>query len=377
METNDETTDEEVISCEDCGNTLNPDDDYMELTLCSHCVRTCDSCEEFMPDNPRNDGRRFNDYCKGCEDNYFVCEYCNEVNHLDDSRYISDVDGLYCESCCDYHSVYCEECDEYNLNGCDCSSANEDGIYEYDYKPDPIFHASRPNEKVFFGFELEVESVNSDLSDGVDIVRRYTNEGLVYLKQDGSINYGFEIVTHPMTHEWAMQSFPWQMIEDLRKQGFRSWDTDTCGLHVHVSRRAFEDRAHLWKWTYLINKNATRCIELAGRNSSYAEFNSVKATSDIVLQKERADRKYSAINMLPRNTIEVRIFKGSLRIPRVKTALDFMQSSVEFTNKMTLKDINRGVETWDMFKEYVHENANRFDSLNLRLNADKLVDNQA
>lgn len=375
METSDDTTDEEVVSCENCDNALNPNDDYMELVLCSECVMTCDSCEEPMHNNARSDGRRFSNYCKNCEDDFFVCESCTNVTSCDEQTYINDRDAIYC-SYCTSDCSYCEHCDTTNADGCDCVS-NEDGIYEYDYKPNPVFHFNRADDKIYFGFELEVESVHSDIGDGVDIVRRYTDENLVYLKQDGSINYGFEIVTHPMTHEWAMSKFPWQMIEDLRQQGFRSWDTHTCGLHVHVSRKAFEDRAHLWKWTYLINKNATRCIELAGRNSDYAPFSSVKTTSDIVLRKESADRKYSAINMLPRNTIEVRIFKGSLRIPRVKTALDFMQSSVEFSNKMTLKDVNRGTETWEMFKEYVHENANRFESLNLRLNADKLVDSQA
>jgi hypothetical protein len=94
----------------------------------------------------------------------------------------------------------------------------------------------------------------------------------VYLKGDGSLNDGFEIVTHPMTHDWAMEKFPWEMIEKLRRSGYRSWDTDTCGLHVHASRTSFVDRSHLWKWTYLINKNNKECIELAGRNSHYAQF---------------------------------------------------------------------------------------------------------
>ncbi len=162
-------------------------------------------------------------------------------------------------------------------------------------------------------------------------------------------------------------------MQKLRRAGYRSWDTDTCGLHVHASRTSFVDRSHLWKWTYLINKNNKECIELAGRNSHYAQFYGVKPTSDIVLRKAQPRERYVAINLNPKHTVEVRIFKGSLRIPRVKTALDFMQSTIEFANKLTIKEASGG-NTWGMYRDYVGEHAQRFENLHLRLNADKLTD---
>ena len=112
---------------------------------------------------------------------------------------------------------------------------------------------------------------------------------------------------------------------------------------------------------------------MAGRNSHYAQFWGVKPTSDIVLKKAEPRERYVAINLHPRDTVEVRIFKGSLRIARVKTALDFMQSTIEFANKLTIKDASSG-KTWGMYKDYVGEHAQRFENLHLRLNADKLTD---
>jgi hypothetical protein len=318
----------------------------------------------------------FIDICGDCQDDHFACGYCDSTTHFHDSVTSTDGGATYCSSCADRHWSYCSECNEWyeDSSNDECSDAYRYGINDYSFKPTPIFHYTpeKPS-KTFFGFELEVEAVHETISTGVDIVRNYVTDDLVYLKGDGSLNDGFEIVTHPMTHDWAMEKFPWEMIEKLRRSGYRSWDTDTCGLHVHASRTSFVDRSHLWKWTYLINKNNRECIELAGRNSHYAQFYGVKPTSDIVLQKASPRERYVAINLNPKHTVEVRIFRGSLRIPRVKTALDFMQSTIEFANKLTIKEASAG-NTWGMFKDYVGEHSQRFENLHLRLNADKLTD---
>ena len=371
--------DEPDSTCESCGLTASDSGNDVVLinddsTYCTGCLNSCDSCGEWYMYVSAS--HWFADICGDCQDDHFACGYCDSTTHFDDSVTSTDGGATYCSSCADRRWSYCGECSEwYEDNSNDeCSDAYRYGINDYSFKPTPIFHYTpeKPS-KTFFGFELEVEAVHETISRGVDIVRDYVTDDLVYLKGDGSLNDGFEIVTHPMTHDWAMEKFPWEMIEKLRRAGYRSWDTDTCGLHVHASRTSFVDRSHLWKWTYLINKNNRECIELAGRNSHYAQFYGVKPTSDIVLEKASPRERYVAINLNPTHTVEVRIFRGSLRIPRVKTALDFMQSTIEFANKLTIKEASAG-NTWGMFKDYVGEHSHRFENLHLRLNADKLTD---
>lgn len=36
---------------------------------------------------------------------------------------------------------------------------------------------------------------------------------------DSSIGNGFEIVTHPMSYQWAMATFPWPMLTRLAGAG--------------------------------------------------------------------------------------------------------------------------------------------------------------
>lgn len=369
---------EPETTCESCGQTA--EDSGCDLvvlddgTHCTGCLNCCDSCGEWY--EYLSNTHWFEDICRNCQDDYFSCGNCGTTTHYDNSVSSTDNEETWCERCASRYWHYCGECSEWysDESNDECDDAYRYGINDYSFKPTPIFHYKPENSsKIFFGFELEVEAIHETISAGVDIIRNYATDDLLYLKSDGSLSDGFEIVTHPMTHDWAMEKFPWEMIEKLRRSGYRSWDTDTCGLHVHASRTSFVDRSHLWKWTYLINKNNKECIELAGRNSHYAQFWGVKPTSDIVLKKAEPRERYVAINLHPRDTVEVRIFKGSLRIARVKTALDFMQSTIEFADKLTIKDASSG-KTWGMYKDYVGEHAQRFENLHLRLNADKLTD---
>lgn len=372
---------EPEATCESCGQTA--EDSGCDLvvldvgTHCTGCLNSCDSCGEWY--QYLSNTHWFEDICGDCQDDYFGCPNCNNTTNYDNSVSSTDSEETWCDRCASRYWHYCGDCSEWyaNSESDECDDAYRYGINDYSFKPTPIFHykPEKPS-KTFFGFELEVEAIHETISAGVDIIRYYATDDLLYLKSDGSLSDGFEIVTHPMTHDWAMEKFPWEMIEKLRRSGYRSWDTDTCGLHVHASRTSFVDRSHLWKWTYLINKNNKECIDLAGRNSHYAQFYGVKPTSDIVLKKAEPRERYMAINLQPRDTVEVRIFKGSLRIARVKTALDFMQSTIEFADKLTIKDASSG-KTWGMYKDYVGEHAQRFENLHLRLNADKLTDSMS
>ena len=62
----------------------------------------------------------------------------------------------------------------------------------------------------------------------------------VYCKHDGSLDDGFEIVTHPMSLEYHINEMPWcEVLGKAQQLGYRSHQANTCGLHVHVSRKAF------------------------------------------------------------------------------------------------------------------------------------------
>jgi hypothetical protein len=130
--------------------------------------------------------------------------------------------------------------------------------------------------QLYMGFELELETGRFPREDCarfvLDTINTQSND-IVYLKEDGSLNHGFEIVSHPMTLGFATNHFDWNGISGLIKKGCKSWDTSTCGLHVHLSRSAFRDEKHLFKFFKLILDNSADVKRFAGRDSErWANF---------------------------------------------------------------------------------------------------------
>jgi hypothetical protein len=72
-------------------------------------------------------------------------------------------------------------------------------------RPDPRFYRTPTEEshRLYFGIEVETEVRGQSYEDSVHVLpsmlQRLEVERLAYLKSDGSLECGFEIVTHPMS----------------------------------------------------------------------------------------------------------------------------------------------------------------------------------
>ena len=323
--------------------------------ICAGCATTCDGCNKNFLHTASN---YYNNYCASCQDYYIVCYRCDEIMHLDDSFSPSDVDGVYCEACAEGELTWCENCDRYyRYECCDDDGYDYNGIHDYGYRPDALFKSTDrdiegkgPNPYrglPYLGMELETEATNCTLSDGVEIANEHSrDESVYYLKSDGSLNYGFELVTHPMTLDWAMTKFPWQVVDELRKAGMRSYNTRSCGVHIHINRRAFASASHLWKFCYLINKNQSFSESIAGRrNNQFATFEGqVKQAGGVIAKKfpYQQQGRYTSINLTNHSTIEVRIFKGTLKVSRLKAYLQFVDAVYNYTKELSVKECLSG-----------------------------------
>ena len=65
------------------------------------------------------------------------------------------------------------------------------------YKPDPIFYGKGPR---YLGAELEIDGAGECSENAQEILNLANGDWeLIYCKHDGSLDDGFEVVTHPMT----------------------------------------------------------------------------------------------------------------------------------------------------------------------------------
>ena len=346
----DEATEVEPCSC-DWAST------YAYITTCSG---------EPHPDYP--------DLCMAHGRDARTCDWCSRTMHHYDMYYCNYPSATICEPCYNDFVVRCDHCDEYysmdDYSGCPNDCGQGDRLLNYGYKPYPIFHdidatdvPPRPGV-VYMGVELEMESRDHAVNDCVDLIDRRLG-GFVYCKEDGSLSHGLEMVTHPFTLEYAHTPNLWSVLDELRRMGCRSWNTTTCGMHIHVSRTAFDGSAHLYRFTQLVLKNEPACVSFAGRkNDTYASFRDGYQPGFIAkVIKGRAHGSRGAVNLQNGATVEVRMFRGSLRINRLLANLEFVHAAVEYTRELTVPQVATGALSWRVFATWITDHRNTYSHL--------------
>jgi len=331
-------TDERLVECSysDCSVMIDLDSDTFALDSgedahCENHTFSCRNCAELHADVDAHEN--YTNYCEPCGNRMFTCERCSSEEDYDDRYTVSG--DWWCHDCWDNHSRHCDRCDyDFDPRNGRCCTASHD-VEDYSYKPYPQFHwiENDPDtdRNMFMGFELEVES-NGNEYGGPELVHGVLGD-VAYFKEDGSLNDGFEIVTHPMTLAYAHR-MEWGWTQGLLDMGYRSWDRSTCGLHVHVDRRAFTGRLHQYSFTLLLMRNKALSYLVAGRQgNSYASFDTDVRREIPKYMKGQYNnvQRYSAVNVLPTATLEVRMFRGSLKKERILAALEYVHSAVEYS----------------------------------------------
>ena len=396
------------VSCAVCLTDMTEDDaittEYDEI-VCNDCVSICQRCDSIGSTNDDFHVVDGNDlWCNSCTENRaYWCDSCSEYNSQG-SCYVNDRSEQWCNMCLE-DAYYCDDCDEYNADGCDRCSEDTDGrgnriIHDYSYRPDAIFHSTDNEERLFFGIEIEVEARDNKSASAMHAYQLESLD-LAYLKNDGSLNNGFEIVTHPMSHDFFKNEATelWTVLEDLRsKSGMRvkAWDTSTCGLHIHISRTGFNGGAHMHRFLNLVYSNPDFYSTLAGRTSDqWAKFTDIykadyrrngdgeriwdgdgyvidrKRTFMHKLDTSRNSDRYSAVNTNNYATLEMRIFRGTVNGDTIKSQLDLAHASVEYTRNLTVQDVREGALSADNLMWYVFQHEELYPELSARI--DKLV----
>ncbi|WP_280454298.1 hypothetical protein [Nocardia brasiliensis] len=327
-----------VLTCDHCSGpaTTLHRSGHDEL-LCVHCVAgmiRCRDCGTYYPEITAT--FRGDPVCESCVDLYDRCHDCGRLE--DDSVYVQGGHHV-CQRCRDECYRECPACDtviHYDDDYCtDCTSPH-DQIHRCSYRPTPRFHGTGP---LFVGMELEINTPSHVLAQAADTALDHLGD-LGYLKEDGSIDCGFELVTHPMSLDYALTHFPWPLLNRLRLLGCHT-DSEV-GIHVHLSRAGFDSPAHIYRWLKFVYRNENPVTRLARRRSTWAKFSEdARAMAFDAAHGERCCPRYQAINVRPTDTFEMRIFASSLKPQQVQAALGFAAGSVEYTRTLTAADITR------------------------------------
>ncbi len=299
----------ESILCSVCGAALTEDNahEFDEQILCDRCLieetLICDCCgDRIWRENSEGDSNTT--LCSHCYDyNYTTCEDCGRLIHNDDAHYDEDSDYAYCDS---------------------CFYKRESSIHPYGYKPEPLFYGSGD---LFMGVELEIDGAGEYSENAKKLldIANHTEER-IYCKHDGSLNEGFEIVSHPMSLDYHSHEMNWnEVFTAAVNMDYASHNTSSCGLHVHCSRSAFGEEketqeAVIGRIVFFVEKHWNELVKFSRRkmqnlNRWAARYETISNTTQETYKKAKDKNmgRYVAVNLTNYATIEFRLFRGTLR----------------------------------------------------------------
>lgn len=212
-----------------------------------------------------------------------------------------------------------------------------------------------PEGKKYVGVELEVEATSDRHHDCYEIAGNippeFQEDLYFFLKEDGSLRNGFEIVTHPRTmRKFYAEKERWgEFFQHLISRGMRSYDSGRCGLHMHFSLTHFENVSHAMKMLSFFSKNPAFSLALSRRSenslSNYANIPGQDIVTDCRYATDftqvSSNRGYMSGALTPGrhsiahisqyNTMELRLFRGTLNLESFYTYLDLAQAVIEWT----------------------------------------------
>ena len=306
---------------------------------------------------------------------------------------------MWCESCFEDEAVHVENRDEYMRR--DNVYEHSDGLYytyeestyeELDdddddeptqlmgYSTNVLRHISKdasikssPFGNFLMGVELEMCSGSrSTVDDAVRDVLYQFGDDYCVCKSDGSLpDDGLEIVTAPRGLTEHIERFKkWNI-----NTSYRAWNNNKCGMHVHIDANAFSQLT-LGKFLIFINAEDNKDFirKIAGRHPAIdmqaqrycAMDGQAQLANPKTAVKGKSNERYYMVNLanltsqgavrlgLPDwkfsgkyNTVELRIFRASLKKERLLAQLEFTHAAVMFVRAASYRELTGGAfVTW-------------------------------
>lgn len=286
---------------------LSPYDQEYEVTCC-HCGEKIKFSEAIV--------KRGKIYCESCYSSLPVCENCGEVH----DELFDTIDGKLCISCIGDYSQHL-----------------------YDYSTEWKHRRVNADDKtLLIGAEIEIDD-----GDRKEHTRKEITQVMgksVVFENDGSLHNGIEIVTHPFSFDFWENKVDYisRMFDIAKENDWKSHDTRTCGLHIHVDKNDLQtsertqdeviDNILLITETFmneLVNFSRRHNTEYARFLRDIEECDQTIYMKYIRRNKDNGRSKYRAVNIDHKGTVEFRMFKGTLNIKSFMASIELVNNIVE------------------------------------------------
>jgi len=354
--------------------TPHGDNRYCEQCF-SSMYRYCEGHGEYTTREGMERGTGGSMFCAECvsSGNFSMCDECGGWAMEDDVIHVEDSDQYECYGC---------------RNGRQ-ERARRSAVEYYSYRPNRFVIRDAKGHRVLsgtpkyrtlqhrgrlFGVELEVEP-RSRVDQGVAnaVAKQLTEFGegtTFYCKEDASVGAGgFEVVSHPCTYQWWMtegKEHMEKMMEVLRDEGFRSHNGGHCGLHIHTNRWPITHLQHYKLAQFIYKEGNFDVLKKISRRGNM-DYAMLKINGDPeTFAKQVGKQKYGgsrwALNQAADETVELRLFRGTLKIDRFLAAIQFYDALLNYTSNADGTGLDR-FDSWNKFAQYAALHSNNYKYL--------------
>jgi hypothetical protein len=239
----------------------------------------------------------------------------------------------------------------------------------------------------YMGIELETDFDYSQGYSNGDVLRRAANMRRPlrhwHAKHDGSVG-GPEFASNPATITWWRRNQPAvaEMFRLLLHAGLRSYDGGKAGMHVNISKVAFDDWQHLFRFAHLIHIKPSWSTIMAQRTQEqvdhWSRFTNMGRTikgwkdwaSTHFNDRYSHTEKYSVLNIPSGGQrIEFRLPRGTLRIDRFMKNLEWTTAMIEYTRHLSSEQGADPVSFMKQVTQVSSEYPNLYGFINERASA--------
>lgn len=348
--------DADAFTCEHCGDVYDLEcansvhvrgrrSEYIEY-WCDDCAASaamvCDECGNTFANNIEEyetwDGK-YTTLCDSCfSDSWSYCEDCERIVNDDDVRWIDD--RPYCPSCA-------EDRASDNLASYHHSYGHVFWIDENTCKTS--YMLSDDEERLLYlGVELETDNNNTPAALADSIARAFGPD-YFECKTDGSLSSeGVEIVSTPMTARAHLASDVWARVVDLVRacDGLSNDASSSCGLHIHGSRNALASHDTVYRLDRFFHRFADEFVRFSRRHGyeldwcrigedSLAGYASTSERKCAWRNAKRFENRYVAVNDRNADTVEIRLWKGSLNVETIRATIEMTAGLFMVADKVT------------------------------------------
>lgn len=213
---------------------------------------------------------------------------------------------------------------------------------------------------VFYGVELEIDGAGryDDNAEKIYDTANVQNE-VLYIKSDGSLDEGMELVSHPCSIDFHRKKFPWEdIVRKALSLGYRSHNTSTCGLHVHIGRKqlgySYEEQEEVisrimfffeshWNELFKFSRRTAYSVDRWAARHGYND----KPKEILEKAKKSTKGRYACVNITNADTVEIRLFRGTLKFNSFMATLELVDSICQ--NAVCLNDDDMNKQSWADF----------------------------